>query len=233
LPGLFVPLTAGGVSAVAGMTFAEFTAAMQSNLAPAGRLSLLSLLLLGVVAALGFLRIARLRVSAPRPAPATVTWGCGYARPSPSMQYTASSFAWPLIQSFRHILWPHRKVVSPVGPFARHAELETHTPDVAQDDFFAPLLRGFGRAFRMFRTVSWSGEFSEETRSVETGGRVGPLHVLIAGVVTALRHGRIHVYMAFIVLTLLSVFFIELLSSHDSSASPVAPAMGVFDGASK
>jgi hydrogenase-4 component B len=210
-PGLIVPLTAGGVRAVAGITREEFTAAAQTALSPAGQLTMLATVLLVVGLALGFLRYLLLRRNMPHAAPAPVTWGCGYARPSARMQYTASSFAWSLIESFRHVLWPHRRVLAPTGPFPGHAELESQTLDMAEHDCFIPLLRGVSRAFRMIRTVSWTGEPASAGEPPATGGRVGAPRVLLMGVLAALRRGRIHVCVAFIVLTLLVVFLIEAL----------------------
>jgi len=235
LPGLFVPLTAGGVSAVAGLKTEEFSRSIQGVLAPAGNVTLLAAVLLGVLASLAVARRALLRRTMPDGAPMTVTWGCGFTRPSPRMQYTASSFAWPLIQSFRNVLWPQRKAVTPAGPFPGRAELETHTPDMAEHDFYVPLFMGVSRVFRMIRTVSWSGVPALDSKPVEAGGRVGPLRALVAGVATALRQRRIHVYLAFIVLTLLVVFFIESLSSHNSFIPSVVPTeeVGTINGVSK
>ena len=45
------------------------------------------------------------------------TWGCGYAQPTPRMQYTASSFAQPLMDLFRPLLGTKKKVVPPRGFF--------------------------------------------------------------------------------------------------------------------
>jgi NADH:ubiquinone oxidoreductase subunit 5 (subunit L)/multisubunit Na+/H+ antiporter MnhA subunit len=233
LPGLFVPLTASGVSAVAGMTADECVRSMETVLSPAWRLSGLAAVLLAMVLGLGYLRRVLLRRNMPRPAPAVATWGCGYARPSARMQYTASSFAWSLIQSFRQVLWPHREVVAPTGMFAAHSELESHTPDMAEHDLFAPLLRGVNRFFQMIRTVSWSGQPALITRPSATGDRVGPLHALMTGVVAALRRGRIHLCMALIVLTLLVVFFIEAFSSRSPAAESSGPAVRVMKGESE
>lgn len=235
LPGLFLPLTAGGVSSVAGISPEEFAPAIQIPLSHVRQLTGLAAFLLVVGTALAVLRHVLLRRNEPRSFPAMVTWGCGYARPSRRMQYTASSFAWSLIQSFRSLLWPDRKAVLPAGPFPGRTELETHTPDVAEHDFYAPLLRGVGRVFRMIGTVSWTGEPAFDTRPFEVGGRVGPLRVLMTGVLAALRRGRIHVCMAFIVLTLLVVFFMESLSSHRPSVPSAVPAVGVraIQGVSK
>ncbi|HTV62481.1 MAG TPA: proton-conducting transporter membrane subunit, partial [Verrucomicrobiae bacterium] len=45
------------------------------------------------------------------------TWGCGYARPAPRAQYTASSFAQPLTHLFRWVLGTETEIVAPSGYF--------------------------------------------------------------------------------------------------------------------
>lgn len=227
LPGVVVPLMAGAAGAVGGLSTEEFTRSIQGLQAPAAKITLSAAVLLGLSGALAFARLALMRRHIPEGAPTTVTWGCGYARPSASMQYTASSFAWPLIQSFRAVLWPHRKAVMPVGPFSTHAALETHTPDMAENDFYAPLFAGVNRVFRMIRTVSWTGEPASVRKAIETDDRVSPMRVPLAGIVTALRHRRVHAYLAFIVLTLLVVFFVESYSSPGSSVPSAAPTVEV------
>ncbi len=233
LPGVFVPLAAAGVRTVTGMGMSEMGGVMRSTLPPMTQLSLVATVLAAMVIVLGLLRRILMRSSGDIPAPAVMTWGCGYASPSARMQYTASSFAWPLIQSFRNLLWPQRRIVAPAGPFAAPAELETHTPDMAEQDVFAPLMRSVGRVFLMIRTVSWTGEPALSAKPVDAGGRARPARMLVAGVVSALRQGRIHVCLACIVLTLLAVFFVESLSSRDSSVLFSAPADGVIDGVSR
>ncbi|MCC7292070.1 MAG: hypothetical protein IT449_08430 [Phycisphaerales bacterium] len=239
LPGVFVPLAGGGVRAVAGMGVREFGGAMQPILTSVTQLSLFATLLAAIIIVLLLLNRILIKQAGATVTRAVMTWGCAYAKPSARMQYTASSFAWSLIQSFRSLLWPQRKWVAPVGLFTAPSELETHTPDMAEQDVFAPLMRGAGRVFRMIRTVSWTGEPALRAIPVDAGGRARPARVLVAGVVTALRQGRIHVYLAFIVFTLLAVFIMESLSSRPLSApgSPVpisAPAGGgIDDGGSK
>lgn len=231
-PGLFVPLVAGGVLTVAGSTGGDFNAALQTVIAPTRPLTWMAALLLAFVASLALVRRALLRRNQPQPDSRNLTWGCGYVQPSSRMQYTASSFAWSLVQGFRGALWPHRRVVAPIGPFSGHSELESHAPDIAEHDLFAPLLRGVSRAARMIRTVSWSGRPATDATPVEAAGRIGPLRVLLVGAVNALRRGRIHVCMAFIVLTLLVVFVVESLAESGAPA-PSATGVGVLDGDSK
>jgi hypothetical protein len=230
---VFVPLTASGVCAVGQIQPAEFGHSMLNILAPASRLSLAAFVLVGITVALAIARRALLRRSATQPAAAVGTWGCGYAAPSARMQYTASSFAGSLIQSFRPLLWSHREVVAPVGAFPGHAQLESHTPDMAEHDLFTPLFRGVARLFRMVRTVSWSGELSAATCAVEPAGRINPLRLLLTRVAVGLRRGSIHTYLTFIVLALLIVFLVEAFASPSprpsASSSPAAvrPVQGV------
>jgi hydrogenase-4 component B len=74
--------------------------------------------LLGVVVAGGyaatraFRKSARLEVRAP-------TWDCGYAAPGPSMQYTASSFASPILRHFAALLAMREEVRTGADRFPR------------------------------------------------------------------------------------------------------------------
>lgn len=224
LPGLFVPLTASGVCAVGRIQPAEFGHSMQSILAPAGQLTVAATVLVGITLGLVLVRRALLRRSTLQPAAAVGTWGCGYAAPSARMQYTASSFAGSLIQSFRPLLWSHREATAPAGVFPGHAQLETHTPDMAEHDLFTPVFRGVARFFRMVRTVSWSGEVSAATGAAEPEGRVNPLRLLVAHVTAGLRRGSIHTYLTFIVLALLVVFIVEAFASPSPTSASSRPA---------
>jgi formate hydrogenlyase subunit 3/multisubunit Na+/H+ antiporter MnhD subunit len=73
----------------------------------------------------------------------SVTWGCGYVAVNPRMQYTASSFAWPIISVFRWILHPKVHVKLPAGLFPKDSKLETHTDDVVQYYWYRPIFLGF------------------------------------------------------------------------------------------
>jgi len=68
-----------------------------------------------------------------------VTWGCGYARPTARMQYTASSFAQPLTDLFRPLLGTKKKVVRPKGFFPVEAALKTETPDFTREEMYRPM----------------------------------------------------------------------------------------------
>ncbi|MFZ4394107.1 MAG: proton-conducting transporter membrane subunit [Kiritimatiellia bacterium] len=69
----------------------------------------------------------------------TVTWDCGYAAPTARMQYTASSFAQPILQLMRHVMMARRRFTPPRGLFPGQAAFASETPDVYQERLYRPL----------------------------------------------------------------------------------------------
>ena len=67
------------------------------------------------------------------------TWGCGYIRPTPRMQYTASSYAQPAVDFFYMLLRTREAFVAPRGLFPGEATLETETADVPHYYFYRPI----------------------------------------------------------------------------------------------
>ena len=157
-------------------------------------------------------------------APSVPTWGCGYARPDGRMQYTATSFALPLIRGFRGLLWPDFRLEAPAGPFPQRSHVATHAPDIAEHDLFVPLFRGIARLSGMLRYVTWSGNPASDVQKHTAVERVGPLRALLASAVRSLRQGTIHVYLSFIVITLILLFLIEGLVSPHWTPLPNTPA---------
>jgi hypothetical protein len=70
---------------------------------------------------------------------AAATWGCGYAHPTARMQYTASSFAQPLVVLFRWVLRLRVRYTKPKAYFPPQPSYETQVEDLAQGGFFEPL----------------------------------------------------------------------------------------------
>lgn len=93
------------------------------------------LLSLALLAALHFTR--RLRAA---PQAAAGTWDCGYLRPAPRMQYTASSFAEILIRLFGGVLRPRLKLPAPRGIFPGFARFASHVPETILELVFIPSL---------------------------------------------------------------------------------------------
>ncbi len=99
------------------------------------------------------LTLSRTMALARRPVRAEVTWDCGYAEPSPRMQYTASSFAQPLTDTFDLLLQTRRVLIAPRGLFPTEASLATETPDPYQRFIFRPLFRDIGRVLSLLRPL--------------------------------------------------------------------------------
>jgi hydrogenase-4 component B len=81
----------------------------------------------------------------------TVTWDCGYALPSARMQYTAASFAQPILSQFRMLLGYKHKKLRLDDTFPRETSLHSETQDVFQRFLFKPLFWGAGRGLDAFR----------------------------------------------------------------------------------
>ena len=73
------------------------------------------------------------------------TWDCGYAAPTSRMQYTASSFAWPVIGMFQWIVRPKLHAGIRKGLFPNYADLSSHTDDIFRKRLFAPIFRSISR----------------------------------------------------------------------------------------
>jgi formate hydrogenlyase subunit 3/multisubunit Na+/H+ antiporter MnhD subunit len=106
----------------------------------------------GLAVLVGLLTGVRVALQRGRPsARSTVTWDCGYARPTARMQYTSSSFAQPLVAMFRGLLATrrHAPLLDPLFPVA--ASFSTHTPDVFSTNVILPGLRGAASLFSRLR----------------------------------------------------------------------------------
>ncbi len=105
------------------------------------------------LALVALLALLRLRLLAGRPVEETVTWDCGYARPTARMQYTASSFAQPLSALFRIFLGTREKLRAPEGLFPSAAGLATETPDACERGLFRPAFGGLAWLFSRLRVL--------------------------------------------------------------------------------
>jgi hydrogenase-4 component B len=101
-----------------------------------------------------------------------VTWDCGYAAPSPRMQYTAGSFAGIITSWFAWILQPHVKRHMPKGPFPAAAGYSEHTPETVLEQIVEP---------------------------------AGRMILIIAHGVRRLQHGRIQLYLVYLIAGLVGI----------------------------
>lgn len=110
---------------------------------------------LGLVAVLSALPVllaaALLRRHAPRRA-VDLGWGCGGARSSPRMQYTATSYAEPLVRVFGHALEPRRELEVQHYEESRHLihgiAFTQEVSDIVEDRLYS----------RPLRVVGWLGD---------------------------------------------------------------------------
>jgi hydrogenase-4 component B len=96
----------------------------------------------GLLGVAGILAVARKMLLWKRKASRLPTWDCGYVSPAPRMQYTASSFASPLVLLFRMFLRPKNRLHEPQGLFPKQASFHSETPDVFRDYIYFPVITG-------------------------------------------------------------------------------------------
>jgi len=104
--------------------------------------------------AAGILVAVRRRLSAARPLRRAVTWDCGYEAPDARMQYTAASFARPIVEGLEPLLGVRVVREGPSGLLPAPGHLAVEVRDRLLDDLLRPAGRGlcrlaaFGRVFQ-------------------------------------------------------------------------------------
>jgi len=68
----------------------------------------------------------------------SLTWDCGFDEPAPRMQYTASSFAQPLLAVFARIVPVHSRYEEPSGYFPDQGKFTSHTPAMFSERLYRP-----------------------------------------------------------------------------------------------
>jgi hydrogenase-4 component B len=118
------------------------------SLVPLGALSAISVV--AALAAGGTLAALARRTAAVRTG---ATWDCGYAQPTPRMQYTAGSFAQMLVRLFSGVLRPKRHVPDLTRIFPRPARAHSHVDEAVLDRVLLPAGR------RIEEGVAWLHRF--------------------------------------------------------------------------
>jgi len=147
---LLLPALADVVAAVTGARSLELSSSLAAPTRWLGVASLAAVVLLALVGGLTLLRRALLRN---REVGQAGTWDCGYVAPTARMQYTASSFAQPLIRLFRVALRTREHLEAPSTLFPADASLATHTPDVARERLFHPMFQGLNELLSRLRAL--------------------------------------------------------------------------------
>jgi len=121
---------------------------LQAPLLTLGRFDLgaLGLLALGAVAWVAWSRRA-LRTAGP-------TWGCGYARPTPRIQYTARSFSEMLAEHLLpRFLRPRTERTAPVGLFPAASRFTSDDLDPVSEKIYEPFCARWAERFARLRIL--------------------------------------------------------------------------------
>jgi formate hydrogenlyase subunit 3/multisubunit Na+/H+ antiporter MnhD subunit len=97
------------------------------------------------------LAVVRKKMLSGRDVSKSTTWDCGYIGSSPRIQYTASSFAQPIVLLFRMFLRSKYRLDEPQGFFPERASFRSETPDVLGDYFYRPAMAGVAWAASKLR----------------------------------------------------------------------------------
>ncbi len=103
-----------------------------------------------IFAILSFLR--KMLLSA-YPALKTETWGCGFAASSPRVQYTASSFAKPILKIFRTILVDRINTTFLKKYFPAKESLSSSVVDASEDLLFRPIFYSIKKSSRRLKWI--------------------------------------------------------------------------------
>jgi hydrogenase-4 component B len=79
------------------------------------------------------------------------TWDCGYAAPTPRMEYTGSSFGRPVVELFKYIIYPKTPRISIQGPFPEKTRYDSDVPDTIYERLVLPLVGVVSRIAPRFR----------------------------------------------------------------------------------
>jgi hydrogenase-4 component B len=119
-----------------------------AELAPLGWITAMGLGLIAAVALVTAVLWLRVRQSIVEHG---ATWGCGYAAPTPRMQYTASSFAQMLVGLFAWALRPRTHQPAELPLFPQPTSFHSDVPDTVLDEAVLPAFRFGGWLFSRFR----------------------------------------------------------------------------------
>jgi hydrogenase-4 component B len=145
---LFAPLLAGPVAAVSSIPSADAAATISRFTGSLAGISMVcGIFLLVVLAAY----LWRKRLLSNKQVTSSPTWDCGYSAPSPSMQYTSSSFAQPIVSFFRLVLFPKQETRTPASPFPKGWSFHSHVPDLLLDNMYIPAFKSVGRVLSKLR----------------------------------------------------------------------------------
>jgi hydrogenase-4 component B len=130
-----------------------------------------------ILALTGLIALLRSKLLSGRDVKETGTWDCGYARPTARMQYTASSFAQPIVDFFNIFQSGWKRLKPPHGYFPATASFRTEALDTSQEKVYRPIFEAVEHLLSKLRVM---------------------------------QHGRIQLYVLYIVLMLIFLFVWKL-----------------------
>ncbi|MFI5350385.1 MAG: hypothetical protein ACHQ2Z_12635, partial [Elusimicrobiota bacterium] len=150
IPGPFARAAARAAATLAPLAPPEAAAAVDGILAP---LTAVGALGAGVFCLAGLFWVLRRGLLRTRGVETQPTWGCGFSRPSPSMQYTASSYTQPLAVVFQGLSTRAVEAQPPLGYWPERADFRSRTPDPVLDRTLSPAAALVDRSLAVVRRV--------------------------------------------------------------------------------
>jgi hydrogenase-4 component B len=138
------------VSTVTGLSLIPVGRSLAEASNSVARVGYFGAILLGLAI---LLSLARKTALSRRRVATAETWGCGYANPSPRMQYTAESFTQPLTEIFGAFLQTRQIFTGSDELFPLRAEFRTRTDDPYQRYLFRPIFHGISRGMNSLRPL--------------------------------------------------------------------------------
>lgn len=136
-PVIFLPLIATPLQALLGTHAAD----MYQYPRLASFMGNLTIATLSFSAVFLLLLIGRKFLSRGKTVQPGITWDCGFIKPSPRLQYTASSFAYPILEYFARVLRTRKQGPDISDYFPNKVSLSAHTVDFAESLGYAPFYR--------------------------------------------------------------------------------------------
>jgi len=150
IPAMLEPV----VTEITGFSLSSLPNLSKQIQSPLSLVLVVSLIFGGLIGALAWFRFFRLRGKSKSQ---TVTWDCGYATPTSRMQYTASSFAQPLMALSVGSMLLKKHIIKPLGFFPEDGSFNSENPDFVEGRFWKPSFKGvewFLLRFRWMQTGS-------------------------------------------------------------------------------
>jgi formate hydrogenlyase subunit 3/multisubunit Na+/H+ antiporter MnhD subunit len=147
-----LPQAAAGLALPAARLLAG-TQALPARLPVLDLLQRVSILTVALIAlAAGLLALRRLLLGG-RPVETFRTWDCGYGAGTPRMQYTASSFAAPVLALTNPVLALETSLEKPAGFFPVRASFRTHPGNIFEAWLIQPVVSRLNRFLERFTWI--------------------------------------------------------------------------------